>query len=53
MGCANDLGLLAEMALPTGVPLGNTPQALSHVGLVAAAARIAEAERAVAGKAAR
>jgi GH15 family glucan-1,4-alpha-glucosidase len=52
MGCANDLGLLAEMALPTGVPLGNTPQALSHVGLVAAAARIEEAERAVAGKAA-
>jgi GH15 family glucan-1,4-alpha-glucosidase len=49
-GCANDVGLLAEMVDPaTGAALGNMPQALSHVGLVDAAARIADAERAPAG----
>ncbi len=38
LGCANDLGLLAEMAdVRTNEPLGNVPQALSHVGLVTAA----------------
>jgi len=37
-GCANDLGLLAEMADPaSGEPLGNLPLALSHVGLINAA----------------
>ncbi|WP_205698161.1 glycoside hydrolase family 15 protein [Conexibacter sp. SYSU D00693] len=42
--CANDLGLLAEMAdLETGEPLGNVPQALTHVGLVRAAHAIGEA----------
>jgi GH15 family glucan-1,4-alpha-glucosidase len=46
-GCANDLGLLAEMADPaSGAALGNMPQALSHVGLVDAASRIGDAERA-------
>jgi GH15 family glucan-1,4-alpha-glucosidase len=43
--CANDLGMLAEMADPaTGEPLGNVPQALSHVGLITAARCLAEAE---------
>jgi GH15 family glucan-1,4-alpha-glucosidase len=46
--CANDLGLLAEMADPaTGEPQGNVPQALSHVGLITAARCVAEAERKV------
>jgi hypothetical protein len=45
-GCANDVGLLAEMAEPeTGEPQGNTPQALSHVGLIFAANEIARAAR--------
>ncbi len=40
-GCANDVGLLSEMAaIPDGEPRGNTPQALSHVGLVRAARAI-------------
>ena len=43
-GCANDVGLLAEMADPaTGEPRGNVPQALSHVGLITAARCLAEA----------
>ena len=38
LASANDLGLLPEMADPaTGAGMGNVPQALSHVGLVAAA----------------
>jgi GH15 family glucan-1,4-alpha-glucosidase len=45
-GCANDVGLLAEMADPrTGEPVGNVPQALSHVGLITAARCLAEAAR--------
>ena len=39
---ANDLGLLAEEAdVRTGAPLGNVPQAFSHVGLINAAWRLA------------
>jgi len=45
-GCANDVGLLAEMAdARTGEPQGNTPQALSHVGLIFAANEIARSAR--------
>jgi GH15 family glucan-1,4-alpha-glucosidase len=52
-GCANDVGLLAEMADPaTGEPLGNVPQALAHVGLVTAAQCIGDAEQGRAGAAA-
>ncbi len=41
-GYANDLGLLAEEADGgTGEPLGNLPQAFSHIGLINAAWRIA------------
>lgn len=44
--CSTDVGLLAEMAdSRTGEPLGNLPQALSHVGLVTAAQAIGDAER--------
>jgi len=43
-GAANDLGLFAEMAAPGDLePIGNLPQALSHVGLVNAAWRLREA----------
>ncbi|MGH2394458.1 MAG: glycoside hydrolase family 15 protein, partial [Candidatus Limnocylindria bacterium] len=37
------LGLMAEeVALSSGEPLGNFPQALSHVGLINAAWRLSE-----------
>ena len=40
---ANDLGLFAEqLDLQTGVQLGNTPQALSHIGVINAAWRLDE-----------
>lgn len=40
---ANDLGLFAEqLDLETGVQLGNTPQALSHIGVINAAWRLDE-----------
>ncbi len=48
--CATDLGLFSEMADPrTGKELGNFPQALSHVAVVAAATAIEEAEGRAAG----
>ena len=44
---ANDLGLLAEeVDLDSGAPLGNMPQAISHVGLVNAAQTLTRAGRA-------
>lgn len=43
VGHANDLGLLAEQIdLATGAHLGNTPQALSHIGLINAAWRLTD-----------
>jgi GH15 family glucan-1,4-alpha-glucosidase len=42
--CANDLGLLSEMAdAKSGEPLGNFPQAFSHVGLINAAWSLSQA----------
>jgi len=41
LSAANHLGLLAEEVDPaTGAPLGNYPQAFSHLGLIQAAARL-------------
>jgi GH15 family glucan-1,4-alpha-glucosidase len=41
---ANDVGLLAEEVDADGEPIGNYPQAFSHIGLVNAAWAIHEAE---------
>lgn len=44
-GCANDLGLMAEQVDPgDGRPLGNFPQAFTHIGLINAAWAIDQAE---------
>jgi GH15 family glucan-1,4-alpha-glucosidase len=46
LGLANDLGLLAEEAEPDDAsPLGNFPQAYSHLGLITAALALQEAQR--------
>ncbi|MEU3452960.1 glycoside hydrolase family 15 protein [Micromonospora sp. NPDC006766] len=43
LGYANDLGLFAEQIdLDSGAQLGNTPQALSHIGLINAAWRLTD-----------
>ncbi len=45
-GFANDLGLLTEMVEPrAGEPIGNVPQAFSHIGLVNAAWRLTPHDR--------
>jgi len=43
VGCANDLGLLAEELTPDGEQLGNYPQALTHAALVQGALAIRDA----------
>ena len=46
LGCANHLGLFAEMINPrTRGPLGNFPQAYSHVGLIHTARNLSRALR--------
>lgn len=45
LGCANDLGLFAEeIEIGSLAPLGNFPQAYTHVGLINAAMALARAE---------
>ncbi|HJO22246.1 MAG: glycoside hydrolase family 15 protein [Myxococcota bacterium] len=46
LSAANHLGMLSEEVDPaSGAPLGNTPQAFSHLGLIQAAARLDRALR--------
>lgn len=48
----NDLGLFTEVVdEDTGVPLGNFPQAFTHVGLITAALSLAKAPRSAGGEA--
>jgi GH15 family glucan-1,4-alpha-glucosidase len=43
LACGNDLGLFAEeIEADTGAPLGNFPQAFTHVGLINAALTLSE-----------
>jgi GH15 family glucan-1,4-alpha-glucosidase len=52
LGCANDLGLLAEeIDAETGRMLGNYPQAFSHIGVIGAAMSIHLAESGLSGTA--
>ena len=43
VGCANDLGLLAEELTPDGEQLGNYPQAFTHIALIVCAFALEEA----------
>ena len=44
LACANHLGLFAEMiSLETREPLGNFPQAYSHIGLIHTARNLSRA----------
>jgi len=46
LGCANDVGLLGEeVDQRTGAPLGNFPQAYSHMALVLSCAHLSAAKR--------
>lgn len=44
VGCANDLGLLAEELTPDGEQLGNYPQAYTHIALILCAFALQDAE---------
>jgi GH15 family glucan-1,4-alpha-glucosidase len=47
LGCANDLGLYAEEIVPgTGEPVGNFPQAFTHVSMICAALALADERKA-------
>jgi GH15 family glucan-1,4-alpha-glucosidase len=47
LGCANDVGLFAEEIAPhTREPLGNFPQAFTHVSMISAATALARGEAA-------
>lgn len=46
LGYANDVGLYAEeLDAVTKAPLGNFPQAFTHVGLITAALALEQAQR--------
>jgi GH15 family glucan-1,4-alpha-glucosidase len=49
--CANDVGLFAEeLDVTTKAPMGNFPQAFTHVGLITAALALEQAEQGRRGK---